>query len=67
MNEVFIDVRNLGIEKYFTTDIVSIDQLIGCIEDLECEIGILKEKIEELKNPSEPDAYDTWHDRKMCE
>ena len=62
MNEVFIDVRNLGIEKYFTTDLVSIDQLIGCIEDLEVEIDILKERIQEMKEPYEDDEYDKWRD-----
>lgn len=65
MNEVFIDVRGLAIEKYFTTDLVSIDQLVGCIEDLEVEIDILKERIQEMKEPYEDDPYDKWRDSQL--
>ena len=51
-----------GKRKYFTTDLVSIDQLVTCIVDLEVEIDILKEKIQEMKEPYEDDPYDKWRD-----
>ena len=52
MDEVYIDMRkeNEWIRKYFDRDFVSIDQLIGCIEDLDDEIENWKEKYEELEN-----------------
>ena len=62
MNEVYINVKGLEIDKYFTTDLVSIDQLVTCIVDLEVEIDILKEKIQEMKEPYEDDPYDKWRD-----
>ena len=66
MDEVFIDMRyqNDWIKKYFNADFVSISQLIGCIEDLDGEIELLKEKIEEIKNPEEQDAFDIYLDGK---
>lgn len=66
MDEVYIDMRyqNDWIKKYFNADFVSISQLIGCIEDLDGEIELLKEKIEEIKNPEEQDAFDIYLDGK---
>lgn len=66
MNEVFIDMRkeNEWIKKYFNADFVSIEQLLGCIEDLDLEIDNLKGKIEELKKDNEPTA-DEWADYYM--
>ena len=58
MNEIYIDMRNQNewIKKYFPKkDFVSVDELIGCIEDLDGEIDHLKETIEELENPYNPE------------
>lgn len=65
MDEVYVDMRkeNEWIRKYFHADFVSVSQLIGCIEDLDGEIELLKEKLEEVAE--EPDEYDKWHDNKM--
>ena len=69
MNEVYIDMRkeNKWISKYFTKDLVSIDELLNCIEDLDSKISDLELEIEELKTPDEdPDddfmqkAKDSW-------
>lgn len=51
MNEVYIDMRkeNEWIRKYFNADFVSIDQLIGCIEDLDGEVEHLKEEYKSLE------------------
>ena len=51
MNEVFIDIRkeNAWIRKYFNADFVSIDQLIGVIEDLDGEVENWKEKYQDLE------------------
>ena len=55
MNEVYIDMRkeNKWISKYFTKDLVSIDELLNCIEDLDSKISDLELEIEELKTPDE--------------
>lgn len=60
MNEVYIDIRkeNEWIRKYFNTDFVSIDNLLSIIEDLDTEIGMLKEKLNESKE--EYDNYDDY-------
>ena len=52
MDEVYIDMRkeNEWIRKYFNGDLVSIEELIGCIENLDGEIEHWKEKYEELKD-----------------
>ena len=65
MDEVYIDMRyqNDWIKKYFNADFVSIEQLIGCIEDLDGKIEELKDELKKIKNPEEPDAYDEWRDR----
>lgn len=59
MNEVYIDMRkeNEWIRKYFKKDLVSVEDLIGCIENLDCEIDSLNEKIEELESDLK-DEYD---------
>ena len=51
MDEVYIDMRkeNEWIRKYFNSDLVSIEELIAVIEDLDGEIEHWKEKYEELE------------------
>ena len=51
MNEVYIDMRkeNEWIRKYFDKDLVSIDELLNCIEDLDGEVDHWKEKYEDLE------------------
>ena len=55
MNEVYIDMRkeNEWVRKYFNADFVSIDNLISCIENLDCEIGHLKENQEDIEKVRE--------------
>lgn len=52
MNEVYIlkDELNSWISKYFNKDLISIDDLISCIEDLDEEVDRLKEQIEDKEN-----------------
>ena len=67
MNEVFIDMRkeNEWIKKYFNADFVSIDQLLGVIEDLDGKIEDLKDEIKWLKNGDyeDPNEYEFWRDK----
>lgn len=65
MDEIFIDVRGLDIEKHFDTDLVSVEQLIVCIENLTGEVEELKEKIEELEMPEDEKWSKYWMDRGM--
>lgn len=37
------------VAKYFNKDLISVDDLISCIEDLDCEIENLNEKIENME------------------
>lgn len=69
MEEIFIDIRkeNEWIRKYFTSDLISINQLLGIIEDLDSEVEYLKEQIEDMKIKNEPDYYDIWKDRQLEE
>lgn len=52
MNRVYIlkDELNSWISKYFNKDLISVDDLISCIEDLDEEIDELKELIETKEN-----------------
>lgn len=51
MDEVYIDIRkeNAWIQKHFTADFVSIEQLLATIEDLDSTIEHWKEKYEDLE------------------
>lgn len=52
MDNVYIKKEHLNrwIAKYFPNqDLISIDDLLGCIEDLEGEVSSLKEKIEDME------------------
>lgn len=56
MDEVYIDIRkeNRWITQYFPNkDFVSINDLIGCIEDLDSDIEMYKEKYEDLERDLE--------------
>lgn len=56
MDNVFIkkDELNTWIAKYFPNkDLISVDDLIGCIEDLDGEVDDWKMKYEELQNDLE--------------
>ena len=53
MEEVYIKVQDLNrwIAKYFPNkDLITIDDLLGVIEDLDGELDEQKEKYEELEN-----------------
>lgn len=52
MNKVYIlkDELNSWISKYFNKDLISIDDLISCIEDLDEEIDKLGEQLEDKEN-----------------
>lgn len=70
MEDIYIDIRtqNKWIQKYFDTDFVSISQLLSCIEDLDTEIEIAKEKYEDLERDIEENykwvgsGEPDWHD-----
>ena len=60
MNEVYIDIRqeNEWIRKYFTTDWVSVKQLLDCIEELDDAKATLIEQIQELSKSEEEKLED---------
>lgn len=80
MNNVYINkndlkeyqVKMLDRVGFKIKDLVSIDDLLETIDNLLYELDEKDEEIEYLKNPEpsgqvEPDYYDEWHDRQMCE
>ena len=48
MKDLYIDIRNENeiITNYFKKDLVSVDDLLGAIEDLKLEVERLNEQIE---------------------
>ena len=65
MEQVFIKKVDLNkwIAKYFPNqDLISIEELLGVIEELDSEVDRLKEKISDLENQEEPikDYYDYY-------
>lgn len=55
MNNVFIKKEELNewLRKYFKGDLISINDMISVMEDLDGEIDRLKEKIEEIEQDKE--------------
>lgn len=55
MDEIYLKTNELNswIAKYFDKDLISIDDLIGVIEDLDGEVEDWKMKYEELQNDLE--------------
>lgn len=55
MNEVYIKKEELNewLRKYFKGDLISIDDMISVIEDLDSEIDRLNEKIEDIEQDKE--------------
>lgn len=51
MNNVYIKKEELNewLAKHFEGDLISIDDLLNKMEDMDCEIDNLKEKIEEME------------------
>lgn len=43
------DSLNKWVAKHFNKDLISVDDLIGCIEDLDDEVETLKTKIEDME------------------
>ena len=68
MDEVYIDMRkeNEWIRKYFTSDLVSIEDLLGCIEDLDGEIEHWKEKYEELEEDLRDNYRPIPYSQQVC-
>ena len=65
MEEVLIDLRKYDLADRLHLDLISVDSLLRELEDALDTIDSLKEQIEDLQTPHEPDAFDEWHDRMM--
>lgn len=66
MNEIYIKTSDLNkwIVKYFPNkDLISITELIGCIEDLDIEIDNLNQQLEEIKE----DITDNYRRKTVAE
>jgi len=55
MSDVYVRTQELNswVAKYFDKDFISIDELIGVIEDLDSEVDDLKYKIEQMEQDIE--------------
>lgn len=59
------DTLNKWVAKYFNKDLISIDDLLGCIEDLDDEVENLKDKLKHMEQDiednyvSRPNSYYT--------
>ena len=63
MNEVYVKKENLGrwIAKYFNKDdLISIDDLLECIEELDSELEHLKEEFEDYKENVAENYVSRW-------
>ena len=59
MKEVLVDLRKYDLCDELEIDLISIEDLLGKLEDSLCEIKELKDKIRELETPEEePDDYE---------
>ena len=66
MNNVYIKKEELNewLRKYFNGDLISINDMISVMEDLDGEIDRLKEKIEEIEQDKE-DNYRPLHNSEL--
>lgn len=50
-NNIYVNMKeqNKWVAKYFDKDLVTIDELLSCIEDLDVEKDVLQEKVAELE------------------
>ena len=65
MSELFIKKENLNywIAKYFDKDLISIEDLIDCIEDLDGEVERLKEQIEDITEDRDENYIPRFRDK----
>ena len=61
MNEIYVDMRkqNEYVSKYFNADLVSVEELIVKIEDLDYEISELKLQLKEAQK-SDEEKLEEW-------
>ena len=50
MNDIYINIKGLEIEDLFDADLVSIEDMICKMADMQCDIKGLEERIEYLEN-----------------
>lgn len=60
MNEVYINIKDFGegwlgryLEKKFNRDLISVDDLLGLIEDLSSDVEELEDRIRDLEEDIE--------------
>ena len=68
MDEVYIDMRkeNAWIRKYFNSDLVSIEELLATIEDLDGEIEHWKEKYQDLEEDLRENYKPIPYEEQVC-
>ena len=61
MKEVYVKKQELGeiVSKYYSKDLISIEELVATIEELDYEIKTLEERIEDI----EQDIEDNYRPR----
>ena len=63
MNEVFIEVKGMTLQKRFKNkDIITLEELISDYEDLIFDVERLEEELEDMKNTTEEDEYNSYLD-----
>lgn len=63
MNEVLVDIRKLDLADRLGKDMISVEALLGELEDALNKIDEYKDRLEEVAE--EPDEFDIWNDKKM--
>lgn len=62
MSEIMVDLRKYDLADRLKVDMISIESLLNELENALDEIDSLKEQIEELNTPKEPDIDYDWSD-----
>ena len=62
MSEIMIDLRKYDLADRLKVDMISVESLLNELENALDEIDSLKEQIEELNTPKEPDIDYDWSD-----
>ena len=63
MNEVFIEVKGQILQRRFKNkDIITLEELISDYEDLIFDVERLEEELEDIRNTTEEDEYNSYMD-----
>ncbi|MBQ7139946.1 MAG: hypothetical protein IJO32_00405 [Bacilli bacterium] len=57
---IMVNLKDYNLENFKEKDLYTVDEVISKIEDMECTIHTLQEKLKELNEQKERDMYEDY-------